>query len=344
MSCSIWDHPYMEASCTREMLCRVTIESPEALTPLWHSYRKALRWTCPFVLPPWLNAWWSVFGHDAESLIAVVRQGKTVIGIAPLMLQGKTVRFLGDPNVCDTFDCVVAHGKESLFFEALFAHLSAQGFNDLDLGPMRPDAAALKFLSAHRLSCRAECRMGPEDVLSEVDLPGTWDAFLDELDGKQRHEIRRKLRRLHEAGSIRFRRADDVAELPEAMETFLRLFSMNREDKAAFMTAPMASFFRALSLALAEDGLLRLFFLDMDERPVASVFCFDHRGTRYLYNNGYDDAYRELSVGLMCKVLSLKAAIDEGLSTYNFLRGGELYKVRLGGREVPLASCHVTLC
>ncbi len=97
---------------------------------------------------------------------------------------------------------------------------------------------------------------------------------------------------------IRFRRIDDGPYLPEAMETFLRLFTMNREDKAAFMSATMASFFRVLAFSLAEEGLLRLFSLDLDEKPVASVFCFDHQGTRYLYNNGYDHAYQGTQRGL----------------------------------------------
>ena len=323
---------------------RVTVESLEALAAIWHDHSTMLQWTCPFVLPPWLNAWWSVFGRGRRPLIAVVRQGDTVIGIAPLMLRGDTVRFLGDPDVCDYFDCIVACGKEPFFFKALLAHLSEQGFKALELGPMRPDAAVPMLFFGHKLSRGVECSMEGDDVFLELDLPGSWDDFLGALDGKQRHEIRRKLRRLDEAGHIRFRRADDVAALPGAMDTFLRLFSMNRGDKAAFMTGSMAAFFRTLARALAEEGLLRLFFLDVDGQPVASVFCFDHEGTRYLYNNGYDQAYRDLAVGLMSKVLSLKAAIEDGLRTYNFLRGGELYKYRLGGREIPLSSCHLTLC
>jgi CelD/BcsL family acetyltransferase involved in cellulose biosynthesis len=322
--------------------CRVSIEGLEGLTAIWRD-RGELPWSCPFTLPPWLNAWWRVFGRDTRPLLVVVRQADAIIGIAPLMLGEDAVQFLGDPEVCDYFDCVVVPGQESRFFTALLAYLSAQGYKDLDLGPIRPDATVQKLIAECERSAKVECRIHREDVFAELDLPASWDEFVNGLTGKQRHELRRKLRRLHEAGSVGFRGVADVARVPDAVEVFLRLFTMNRVDKATFMTGRMAGFFRALGVALAEEGLLRLFFLDVDEQPVAAVFCFDHQGTRYLYNNGYDSAYQEISVGLMSKVLSLKAAIDEGLRTYNFLKGSEVYKSRLGGTELPLSRCRLKL-
>jgi CelD/BcsL family acetyltransferase involved in cellulose biosynthesis len=334
---------FMKDAGASEPLCRVSIESLDSLTATWHDHRLALRWTCPFVLPPWLNAWWKVFGRDAEPLVAVVRQDEAIVGIAPLMLQDKVVRFLGGSDVCDYFDCAVVPGKEDLFFASLVGYLSSQGLKDLDLGPARPDAIVQKLFSESGPFSSIECDNRREDISVELDLPATWDEFLGSLNGKQRHELRRKLRRLHESGPVRFRLVDDMTQIPEAVETFLAIFTMNRKDKAEFMTGRMASFFRSLSFALAEEGLLRLFFLDVDQRPVASVFCFDHQGTRYLYNSGYDDGYQEISVGLMSKVLSLKAAIDEGLRTYDFLKGSEEYKYRLGGKGIPLSRCHVTI-
>jgi CelD/BcsL family acetyltransferase involved in cellulose biosynthesis len=332
----------MEDRCASATPCRVTIASLDELTALWRDHGAALQWTCPFVLPPWLRAWWTVLGADARPWVAVVLQGEAIIGVAPLMIQDKTIRFLGGSDVCDYFDCVVRQDQERLFFTTLLAHLAALGCHELDLGPVRSDAAVYKFFSEGEPSAGVTWRIGQEDVLAQLDLPETWEEFLGSLDGKQRHELRRKLRRLHEAGRVRFRSVDDGAHLREAVEIFLRLFILNRQDKAAFMTPPMVSFFRTLAFALAEEGMLRLFFLEVADLPVASVFCFDYLGIRYLYNNGYDDAYQGLSVGLLSKVLSLQAAIAEGLRTFSLLKGGETYKYRLGGKLLPLVRCRVT--
>jgi CelD/BcsL family acetyltransferase involved in cellulose biosynthesis len=48
-------------------------------------------------------------------------------------------------------------------------------------------------------------------------------------------------------------------------------------------------------------------------------------------------------VGLMCKILSIKDAIETGRKKYDFLKGAETYKYRLGGIEVPLSYCKINL-
>lgn len=127
------------------------------------------------------------------------------------------------------------------------------------------------------------------------------------------------------------------------MDTFLRLFSESRKDKATFMTARMESFFRSLAEAMAEIGLLRFGILELDSLPVAMVMGFDYDDCVYLYNSSYDPDYRSLSVGLLSKVLCLKDSIERGRKRFNFLKGGESYKYHLGGREVPLYSCQIKI-
>jgi cysteine synthase len=62
-----------------------------------------------------------------------------------------------------------------------------------------------------------------------------------------------------------------------------------------------------------------------------------------LYNNGYDRRFSSLSVGLMSKIFSIRDCISCGKKNYNFLRGSEAYKRRLGGRPRTLLRCEVTI-
>ncbi len=266
-----------------------------------------------------------------------------MIGIAPLMVQGETACFMGDPNVCDYVDFVVDPKRAQGFYSILVGHLRQQGLNRLDLGPLRPDSTVLTHLSRLAKELEGEVSCEQEDVTSQLELPGSWDEFLRALAGKQRHEIRRKLRRLDEAGKTSYRLVESSEELEKEMATFLRLFRSNRPDKAAFMTEQMASFFHSLVGGMAKDQILKLFFLDLDTLPVAAVMCFDYNSTTYLYNNGYDQRYSPMSVGLISKVLNIRASIERGMKRYDFLRGGEDYKSRLGGKRVPLYRCRVRL-
>jgi len=250
---------------------------------------------------------------------------------------------MGSKDVCDYLDCAVAPGKGPEFFHGLLGFLREEGVVSLNLGPVRSDSTVLTDLVpvAKQLGCEVFCMQ--EEVTVERDLPATWNEFLRSLSGKERHEIRRKLRRLRAAGALTFRVIEGQDEVGEATEIFLALFSRNRAEKAAFMTERMASFFRALAQAMAGEGMLRLTVLELDSVPAAAVMCFDYRSTVYLYNNGYDEQFSFLSVGLLSKVFTLRDGIQRSRGKYEFLKGAELYKFQLGGRPVPLYRCRVRL-
>ena len=131
--------------------------------------------------------------------------------------------------------------------------------------------------------------------------------------------------------------------LAKAVETFLALFHRNRQDKSAFMTGAMEAYFRDLIQALDREGLLRLCILDVAGQSAAAVLCFDYQGVRYLYNSGYDERFQALSVGILCKILSIRQGIEMGCRHYDFLKGAEEYKRRIGGREVALHGCALDL-
>ena len=53
------------------------------------------------------------------------------------------------------------------------------------------------------------------------------------------------------------------------------------------MTPEREHFFHELATAMDKEGLLRLFFLELDGERVASAFCYDYENAYYLYNSGY---------------------------------------------------------
>jgi CelD/BcsL family acetyltransferase involved in cellulose biosynthesis len=340
MSRSTGEVGNLERTCGRY---KVSEETFESLASLWREAHKALRWSCVFVLPPWLQVWWTTLGSGGNPCLLSVGHGDDLVGMAPLLVDGERARLMGDRNVCDYLDFIVAPGREEGFFRTLLEHLRGAGVALLDLGPVRVDSSVMTGLVPVARELGYEVTAHPEEVSLEMPLPATWDAFLLTLSGKERHEIRRKLRRLAEAGTLRYRVVEGRNEVDRDMETFLTLFAMNRTDKAVFMTGRMASFFRSLGRAMAAEGIMRLFFLHIDGIAAATVMCFDYNSKVFLYNNAYDDQFRALSVGLLCKVFSIRDSIERGRSTYDFLKGGEAYKFRLGGTPVRLYRCGVAL-
>jgi CelD/BcsL family acetyltransferase involved in cellulose biosynthesis len=163
-----------------------------------------------------------------------------------------------------------------------------------------------------------------------VTLPRTFDAYVQSLGKKERHELRRKLRRLQAGRRVAFRFAAD-GERAAVFERFVALHRRSRGEKAEFMTDEVERFFRDVAEAMAARGWLRLGVLNANGEDAAVLFGLAYEGTLSLYNAAYDPALAAVSVGIASHAYAIRAAIDEGLGTYDLLRGDEPYKYDLGG-------------
>jgi CelD/BcsL family acetyltransferase involved in cellulose biosynthesis len=303
-----------------------------------------LHWSLPFVLPPWLKAWWDAFGGGWESHVLSVESGGRTIGIAPLRIRGREARLIGDVNVCDYLDFIAEPGREEEFLMALVGHLRRSGVRRLDLRVLRPESTAVRFLPAVAGKLARETSLVQEDVSYELRLPSTWDEYLAGLSRHHRHEVRRKLRRLEETEKrLRLRVVEDREAVCGSLASFLELFRSSRPDKAEFMDAPMTAFFESVAETLAAQRMLRLYFLELGSDTAAGVLCFERGATTYLYNNGFDRRFASLSIGLLSKLLTIRECIERGQKVCDFLKGPEPYKRHLGGEPIPLFRCRVRL-
>jgi CelD/BcsL family acetyltransferase involved in cellulose biosynthesis len=305
--------------------------------------RQKLNWSSVFVLPEWMEVWLRVFGAGAQTRLRTVREGDEIIGIAPLMVEDGTALFIGNTDVCDYLDFVVTPGREKESLDVILKDLENSNINRLDLKHVRPDSIALTVLAPLAEGRGYHVETVKENVSFEMDLPVSFDEYLEKLSTKQRHEVRRKLRRLNEEGAIEFRFIAGGADVSAVMDTFFKMFVDSRRDKADFMTEKMALFFKLLADTMGRLGLLKLGVLELDGRPLAEIMCFDYQDCIYLYNSGYDPGYVSLSAGLLSKVLAIKDSIEKGRKRFDFLKGAETYKSHLGGREVPLFRCQITI-
>jgi CelD/BcsL family acetyltransferase involved in cellulose biosynthesis len=276
--------------------------------------------------------------------LTVVRENSDIIGIAPLQWKGGGAYFVGSPDVCDYQDFVIVPGRETEFFNVLLDDLARQGVDRLDLRAVRPDSSVVMSLTQAVEKRGGDVHHEEADVTVEMDLPGDWEEYLAGLDKKQRHEVRRKLRRLWGAGDVQYRCLDVRQEEAGGLtDKFLKLFALSREEKADFMTAQMEGFFRSLAGAMAEIKLLRYGILEVESQITAMIMGFDYNQALYLYNSAYDPQYNSLSAGLLSKVLCIKESIKLGRKKWDFLKGAEKYKYQLGGSEIKLYNYQIAI-
>ena len=163
-----------------------------------------------------------------------------------------------------------------------------------------------------------------------IRLGVNFETYLASLDKKQRHEIRRKLRRAGEGPSpARFELIDSPAQLEAATEELLDIMAHDPE-KALFLTTAMRDHMRSLTRIAWEAGFLWMAFLNVDGVRVAAALNFDYDNRLWGYNSAVHRDFLELSPGWVLLAHQLEWACQHGRSEFDFMRGDESYKYRFG--------------
>lgn len=292
-----------------------------------------------FQHPTWQQAWLEEFAGDREPLFLSIREDGDLLAIAPLMRENARLTFLGDPSICDYLDLVFAPGQEERALSLLMGWLLEEEWDEIELPGLRATSPTLAHLPDIARSLRLRVSVELEAVCPQIELPSAWETYLSQLTKHNRHELRRKVRRLYnDVLDVQLRRLAGRDEVASGMDVFLNLMCM-RSDKARFMTDEMERFFRSAGAVLADEGLAVLYVLDVDGKSVASAFCFEDADDLLLYNSGYDPSLSRLAVGLLSKALLLQQAIESGKRRFDFLRGSEPYKYDLGGKDLQVYRC-----
>jgi CelD/BcsL family acetyltransferase involved in cellulose biosynthesis len=180
-------------------------------------------------------------------------------------------------------------------------------------------------------------------VCPVVSLPSTWEQYLSLVNKKQRHEVRRKIRKANREAEVTWYYARNGASLESEVEDFIKLHQKSSGQKKAFMDDRMQAFFHAIARATLEQGWLKLAFLVVNKAKVASMFCFDYNDAILVYNSGYDpDLHSSLSPGIVLLAYCIEDAIEKGRITFDFLRGEEEYKYRFGGMRTEIHHLRIS--
>lgn len=270
----------------------------------------------PFPGQAFLSATTAFTGDTIE----IVDGGGAALVISPA---DDAVRLAGDPDLTDYHSPL---GGDVARLVAEFAESLSPGttvdFDSLPAEAMTPVAAGLRGAG---MTVTEE----QHEAAAIVELPDDFDAYLAALSKKQRHEVRRKLRRFEEAvGLPRLERHEGA----DAIAMFADMHRRSSGDKGEFMTEAMEHHF--LTLHKEVGGSLDVLFAG--DRPAAAAFLFEDADTTYLYNSAYEPDIAEASPGVTLVAMLIRGAIASQRTRFDFLKGDEVYKYRMGAVARPL--------
>jgi CelD/BcsL family acetyltransferase involved in cellulose biosynthesis len=238
-------------------------------------------------------------------------------GLAPLMSSNEAeasprLELIGDLELCDYLDVLIVPAQQREVGCALVEHLVAYGGEDLalcfhNLSQHSPTPALFHdCLVQHGLTVE----VGQIETCPTAVLATEWEAYLATLRSKDRHELRRKLRRAEAAVRLEYRVTSVAAQLDEDVDTFIALHRLSQQDaKQGFMTPEKEAFLRDVARELWPHGWLELGFLSADGEPIAALCCFAYGTTYAAYNSGYHPAYADLSAGIVLFAECIRQAI-----------------------------------
>ena len=297
----------------------------DALHGDWTDLLEASSAESPFLTWEWLNAWWTHLRGSRRLAIVAVRRGGQLIAIAPLSVSRGRLGFFSRLELLGTgcagsdyLDAIVRRGCEPEAVPALVEWVRSQN-RALHLEHLAPNAL-LSRLTAPLTEGGWAVRHASHDVCPFIRLAGrSWDSF--------RVTTRRRLRSLEKKFRLRFEPAADGAMRERALT---KLFAFHEARfgarGSAFQTDALRAFHLDVTDRASKAGWLRLYTLHLDDDVAAVMYGFAFKGRFYFYQHGYDARLRSYSVGRAVVDISIRAAIDEGLSEFDLLYGDEAYK------------------
>lgn len=295
-----------------------------------------------FLTSQWQGTWWRHFGKDKALRLVAFSNGKEdLLGLASFSIESspdgkRVIRFLGGTDVTDYLDVIAKYGYEEQICKSIvdFWKDTEDEWDFIDLHCLKETSITLNVLKQFLNENGYHTEVSTEDVCPKVNLPHSWEEYLQSLNKKDRHELRRKVRRFEKASqSANGYGFKSSYPLAEGIELFLLLHRKSDVKKEDFMNRDMGLFFQDITGILFSENWLKLSFLYMNETFIASSISFDYQNKVYLYNSGYDPEYSHLSPGIVLVSHLIRDSIETGRSEFDFLRGNESYKYHLGGND-----------
>ena len=329
-----------------------TIPELESIETEWNILLQKSASRVPFLRHEYLTTWWKTLGggewdHGDLNIIAAYTDDSSdlelgsLIGIAPFFLTTnldgrKALMFLGSIEISDYLDVIAPSEAIPPFVDALLMYLDgpeAPSWEVLDLYNFKENSETLPALDQAIQKRGWQLDVEKIQPAPAIFLPESWEEYLAGIKKKQRHEIRRKVRRAEShTAPVRWYIVEDEQTLDDEIDAFLKLMA-NDPEKDAFLTDIMINQMRESIHTAFNSGWLQLAFLEFGGVKAAGYLNFDDLNKIWVYNSGIDFDFYDLSPGWVLLAYLIQWSIEHGRSELDFMRGDEIYKYRFGGQD-----------
>ena len=294
-----------------------------------------------------LTSWWQdrlAKNSGSHLVTAMIVDDGQVVGVCPFELDADRLSFAGGRDVVDYMGPVAAAGREKEVAAALvrlmFEELS---WTRADLAGLLQDDPMVQALVCEIQRVAPDAGVESYDQAPRIEAIPQGSAYLQLLNSKRRGDVLRKRARLIEAVGELELVVSTPETAPDALERLLVWKAQSSPETREFV-AEYGGFMRTLVDELAAVDACHVVELHASGRPLASAIRLRHRDTAYIYNMSYDmDLAAEFpgaAPGVVLVSLLVERNLERGLR-FDFLKGAQDYKLRLGGVPVDLIDISI---
>lgn len=293
----------------------------------------------------WQSTWWKIYQPGDLWVITCRDDEGRLVGIAPWFIhdsdEGRTVSAIGCVDVTDYLDVIVDKDCTGAVMDCYAAYLTENKdlFQRIRLCNIPEESPTYAQFSDSLQHHGFRTEIEQLDVAPLIHLPDDWSDYLSLLDKKQRHELRRKLRKSKGGvNDIDWYIVNGEHDVNQQLEQFMVLMAASDEEKKAFLDDEKnAQFFRELIPVLFEKGWVQMTFLTVRNDPAAAYLNLDYNNQILVYNSGLmRGEHDHLSPGIILLANNIRYAIEHDYDVFDFLRGNETYKYHMGGKDTAV--------
>jgi CelD/BcsL family acetyltransferase involved in cellulose biosynthesis len=342
-----------------------TLSELACIRGLWNQLARGM----PLRSWEWLESWWRYYGGEADQrqrtrelfTLAVFTSDGQLVGLAPWYLEratglGRVVRFLGSGEVCTDYTTILCEpGYEADVARAIvewllespslcdwLTHNEQRPWDVLELAGVGEHDGVVKLLAEYLQEAGHLVYQRPAINCWRLELPATWEDYLQTLSKSHRKQVRRCERNYLQSGRARLYTAHNDAELEHGLEILATLHDRRRKnvgERGAFSSPRFFDFHDEVAARMLRLSALGLHWLELDGQPVAAEYHLTDRETVFAYQSGIDPAALKNEPGRLITIATIQRAIAEGKKHFDFLRGNEPYKAHW--RATPHRMCDV---
>lgn len=292
-----------------------------------------------FLEKQWFDCWLKNLGGKNGTMLAALRDGGVLHGLAALDSQWSSVkgiplmRTLGFCGGIETtyrdFLYRTEHAEEDVV--GLMDGIARQKWSLLQLWNFRGDSPTVEIIKSW---CR---RRGypvsePEGIAAPyITLPGSYGEYLGTLKPSARHNLSRRRNKLLRERKAGFKA--DRSPSPESIESFMDMHQRkwNSQGQPGVFDKPgVRGFYREMMGLLSQQGRLWMYSIEAGGKTIAMSAKFLYGKTAHSFLGGWDPDFRDYGPGNLIEAYAIEDAIGQGMKEFDFSIGDYPYKYEFG--------------